>query len=95
MNQMDERGLSLAVIDPVAPGMIQNSFGDFLPLLFNTSLKAFKRLAHTVWHTWCGADRMRCYQLEKIYFNMPHSSPHQALTDLICVRGGKMHYRTD
>ncbi len=29
MNQMDERGLSLAVIDPLASGMIQDSFGDF------------------------------------------------------------------
>lgn len=38
MNQMDERGLSLAVIDPFAPGMIQDSFGDFFsPPLFNTS----------------------------------------------------------
>lgn len=26
MNQMDERGLSLAAIDPFAPGMIQDSF---------------------------------------------------------------------
>lgn len=53
MNQMDERGLSLAVIDPFAPGLIQDSFGDFFPpLLFDTSLKAFKRLSHTVWHTW-------------------------------------------
>lgn len=51
MNQMDERGLSLAVIDPFAPGMIQYSFGDSPPPppLFNTSLKAFKRLSHTVW----------------------------------------------
>lgn len=67
MNQMDERGLSLAVIDPFAPGMIQDSFGDFPPpplLLFNTSLKAFKRLSITVWHTWHGADGMRCYQFE-------------------------------
>lgn len=27
MNQMDERGLSLAAIDPFAPGVIQDSFG--------------------------------------------------------------------
>lgn len=69
MNQMDERGLSLAVIDPFALGMIQDSFGDLFflflpPLLFDTSLKALKRLSHTVWHTWCGADGMRCYQFE-------------------------------
>lgn len=62
MNQMDEREeLSLVVIDPFAPGMIQNSFGHFSPhLLFNTPLKALK----TVWPTWCEADRMRCYQFE-------------------------------
>lgn len=62
---MDERGLSLAVIDPFALGMIQVSFEDFFFLpLFNTSLKALKRLSHTVQHTWCGADGMRCYQFE-------------------------------
>ena len=66
MNQMDERGLSLAVIDPCAPGMIQDSFGDFFPPPFvQYILKGFqKTLAHTVWHTWCGADGMRCYQFE-------------------------------
>lgn len=38
----------------------------FLPsfLLFDTSIKAFKRLSRTVWHTWCGAAAMRCYHLE-------------------------------
>lgn len=37
MNQMDERQLSLALIDPFAPGMIQNSFRHFCPSLFDTS----------------------------------------------------------
>lgn len=36
MNQTDEPGLSLAVIDPFAPGMIQISFGHFCLLLFDT-----------------------------------------------------------
>lgn len=46
MNQMDERGLSPALIDPLASGMIQGSFGDTTPspMLFDTSLKAFKGL---------------------------------------------------
>lgn len=48
---MDEQGLSLAAIDPFAPEMIQTSFGDFLHLLFNTSLKALKRLSHTQFGT--------------------------------------------
>lgn len=34
MTQMDERGLSLAVIDLFAPGMIQNSFGHFFSSSF-------------------------------------------------------------
>lgn len=34
MNQMDERGLSLPVIDPAASGLIQGSFGD--PPLFSS-----------------------------------------------------------
>lgn len=38
----------------------------FLPsfLLFDTSIKAFKRVSRTVWHTWRGADAMRCYHFE-------------------------------
>ena len=44
MNQMDERGLSLAVIDPFAPGMIQNSFGHFCPSLFDIPSEALKDL---------------------------------------------------
>lgn len=65
MNQMDERELSLAVIDPFAPGMIQNSFGDFFPLLFvRYILKGFQKDSHTQFGTLGEADRMRCYQLE-------------------------------
>ena len=50
MNQMDERGLSLAVIDPLAPGMIHTSFEDFPPLAFvRYLLKEFeKTLAHSL-----------------------------------------------
>lgn len=54
MNQMDERGLSLALIDPLASGMIQGSFGDTPPpplLLFDTSLKAFKGLWRSLFGT--------------------------------------------
>lgn len=63
MNQMDEPGLSLAVIDPFASGLIQGSFGDphpsssFFLLLFDTSLKAFKRLSCTQFGT-LGAELM-------------------------------------
>lgn len=51
MNQVDERGLSLAVIDPFAPGLIQGSFGDplFFPLIVRYILKGFqKTLMHSV-----------------------------------------------
>lgn len=55
MNQMDERELSLAVIDPVAPGMIQNSFGHSSthphPPFVQYTLKGFENtcsLAHLV-----------------------------------------------
>lgn len=52
MNQMDERGLSLAVIDPFAPGMIQDSFGETPPPpshVVRYILAGFQRtLAHTL-----------------------------------------------
>lgn len=66
MNQMDERGLSPALIDPLASGMIQGSFGDIPPpfppplpslLLFDTSLKAFKGLWRSQFGT-LGAELM-------------------------------------
>lgn len=52
MNQMDERGLSLAVIDPFAPRLIQDSFGDFFsPSFVRYILKGFqKTLAHSLAH---------------------------------------------
>lgn len=66
MNQMDERGLSPALIDPFASGMIQGSFGDPPPLVVRYILKGVQRaLAHSVWHTWRRADGMRCYQLNR------------------------------
>lgn len=54
MNQMDEQGFSLAVIDPFAPGMIQTSFGDFFHLFVQYILKGFEKTltlssAHLVW----------------------------------------------
>lgn len=51
MNQTDEPGLSLAVIDPFAPGMIQISFGHFCLLLFDTHpQRALKRLVRSLTH---------------------------------------------
>lgn len=46
LNQMDERGLSPALIDPLASGMIQGSFGDTpppLPLVVRYILKGVQR----------------------------------------------------
>ncbi len=51
MNQMDERGLSLAVIDPFAPGMIQYSFGDFPPPHLPFVQYIFKGFQKTLAHS--------------------------------------------
>lgn len=67
MNQMDERGLSLAVIDPFAPGMIQDSFGETPSPLACCSIhphRLSKDSRAQFGITWRGADGMRCYQFE-------------------------------
>lgn len=57
-------GLAWWLLIPLLQEWSRAHLETFFPLLFNTSWKALKRLSHTVWHTWCGADGMRCYQFE-------------------------------
>lgn len=90
MNQMDERWLSLVVIDPFAPGMIQSSFGDFCPPAFvQYILRGLWKDLCTVWHTWCGAEMLSVWINLFQYAARFHSSgPHWPDVGW----GEKMHY---